>query len=243
MTTGIEGTGVSVDSSAALNDYIASQSKIEKASDQVSLWGDFDTFLTILTAQLKNQDPTEPVDASTFTQQLVQYAQVEQQIGTNEKLDEIHGVFNSNGITPLLGYVGQYVETNSPDKLIVQNGSGLMTYSLPQEALSVSISVVDESGESIATIDGTTSLGLNRISWDGMLNDGTKAKDGVYKYILTAKDNKDELIEVSDVRAIGQVSGVETDENGNISLKIGDYSLADIDIMSVFAAVGAEPSS
>lgn len=233
----------SVESSAALNDYVASQTAAKTTKETKSLWGDFDTFLTVLTTQLKNQDPTEPVDASKFTQQLVQYAQVEQQISSNDKLDSILNTINSNGITPLLNYVGQYVETGSTEKMVVQNSTGLMAYVLDSEATSVSISVQDDKGNSIATINGATTTGLNRIAWDGKLADGTTAKDGVYKFVLTAKDSSGEAMKVPDIRIIGQISGVETDAKGNISLKMGDHSVADTDIMSVFAAVSASPDT
>jgi len=228
----------SVENSTILNNYVSSQATATTAKESKSLWGDFDTFLTVLTAQLKNQDPTEPMDASAFTQQLVQYAQVEQQISSNDKLDSILGTINSNGITPLLNYVGQYVEAGSTGKMVVQNSSAMMAYVLDSEATGVSISVQDDKGNSIATIDGTTTSGLNRIAWDGKLADGTTAVDGAYKFVLTAKDSAGEVMEVSDIRIIGQVSGVETDAKGKISLKMGELTLADTDIMSVFAAVG-----
>src|SRR5450755_3735385 len=53
------------------------------------LSGNFSTFLTLLTTQLKNQDPTSPMDSSQFTQQLVQFSQVEQQINTNTNLNTL----------------------------------------------------------------------------------------------------------------------------------------------------------
>ncbi|HBM90883.1 MAG TPA: hypothetical protein DD400_03275 [Rhodospirillaceae bacterium] len=230
--------------SEVLNDYLAStQSAATKVDDSSSIWGEFNTFLQILTTQLQNQDPTEPVDASEFTNQLVQYAEVEQQISTNDKLSDITKILNSNGITPVLDYIGQYVETSTTDEMVVQGGVGMMSYVLNGEALSAEISVQDENGDVIATIDGPSELGMNRIAWDGGLDEGGVAQDGVYKFVITAKDGAGDTMEVSDIRIIGQVSSIETDEDGKLSLKIGDLSIADSDILSVFAAIATSPDS
>src|SRR5688572_32958290 len=62
-----------------------------------SLSGDYTNFLTLLTAQLKNQDPLSPMDATQFTQQLVQFSAVEQQINGNKKLDQLIGLQSKIG--------------------------------------------------------------------------------------------------------------------------------------------------
>src|ERR1700722_1542576 len=73
------------------------------------LSGNFDTFLTLLTTQLKNQDPTSPMDSSTFTQQLVEYSQVEQQINTNTNLQTLITQGQSNGSAMATSYLGKNV--------------------------------------------------------------------------------------------------------------------------------------
>lgn len=242
MTT----TTAATSSSEILNSYIAAQkssSKTTTTTEANSLWGDFDTFLQILTTQLENQDPTDPADASEFTSQLVQYAEVEQQISANDKLDKILSTINSNGITPLLNYIGEYVEVSAGDDLLVQNGQALMTYNLPSEAQTVVVTVQDSKGDAIATINGATESGLNRVAWDGTLSDGTTAEDGEYSFLITAKDSNGDIIEISDVRIIGQITGIETDSDGDLSLQMGSMSIADTAIMSVFAAVGTSSST
>ena len=78
-------------------------------TSQVRLSNNFDTFLQLLTTQLKNQDPTQPMDANQFTQQLVQYSQVEQQLSTNSKLDNLLKAFQGNQTNSVLGYLGTKV--------------------------------------------------------------------------------------------------------------------------------------
>lgn len=227
-----------------INNYISSQkaattttTKTTASTDKNTLVGNYDTFLKILTAQLKNQDPTSPMDASEFTQQLVQYSSVEQQIATNDKLEKMLTALNSNGITPLLSYVGQYVETAADGELVVQGGTAKLAYDLPEQASNVVIAVQDSKGNVVAQINGSTAKGLNRVAWDGTLDSGEAAADGVYKFSLVSKDMSGESMTVKDTRVIGLVTGIETDSAGATTLKVGALSVKDTAIKSVFAAV------
>src|SRR5215475_3297188 len=73
------------------------------------LSGNFSTFLTLLTTQLKNQDPTSPMDSNQFTQQLVMYSQVEQQIDSNNNLKTLISQGTSNAAAVTTGYLGKKV--------------------------------------------------------------------------------------------------------------------------------------
>lgn len=236
----------SVADNTLINNYISSQSSTSKTttteSSKNTLVGNYDTFLKILTAQLKNQDPTKPMDASEFTQQLVQYSTVEQQIATNDKLDDMLKALNSNGVTPLLSYIGQYTESKTTDQLVVQNGKALLSYNLPSKAQLVTITIKDSTGKTVATIDGAKEKGINRVAWDGKLDAGGSAADGVYKFVLTAKDGNGAVIEVNDARVIGQVTSVETASDGKVKLKLGDLEVVDTDVVSVFGAVSMKSS-
>src|SRR5215510_8953240 len=77
--------------------------------DKNTLAGNFQTFLTLLTTQLKNQNPLDPLDTNQFTQQLVQFAQVEQQLKQNEQLTTLISIEKSAQATTALAYVGQTV--------------------------------------------------------------------------------------------------------------------------------------
>src|SRR3954470_17819141 len=77
------------------------------ASAQKQLAGNFDTFLTLLTTQLKNQDPLSPMDSNQFTQQLVQFSQVEQQINANKNLESLVSMSKAQGATSAVGYLGK----------------------------------------------------------------------------------------------------------------------------------------
>lgn len=235
----------SVDSSTALNNYINSQKEAASATTTTSaagaaskeMWGNFDTYLKVLSAQLANQDPTQPMEASEFTNQLVQYAGIEQAISTNDKLESVLKIMGANGITPLLGYVGQFVEAPSEGKLVVQGGSAKMAYTLPENATSVKIYVRDDNGKVVATMDGMTDKGLNRAVWDGTLDAGGKVGDGAYSFSVVAKNSKGDNMTLEDIRIIGQVTGIETDSTGATLLKVGTLGVKDTTVLSVFGGV------
>ena len=93
------------------------------------LSGNFSTFLTLLTTQLKNQDPTSPMDSNTFTQQLVMYSQVEQQIDTNTNLKTLISQGTSNAAAITTGYLGKKVSITNGNASLT-GGAATWTYNL-----------------------------------------------------------------------------------------------------------------
>ncbi len=77
------------------------------ATSQKTLASNFATFLQLLTTQLKNQNPLDPLDTNQFTQQLVQFAQVEQQLKPNDQLETLVSLQKTAQSTTALGFVGE----------------------------------------------------------------------------------------------------------------------------------------
>src|SRR3954462_12808171 len=98
-------------------------------SSMKQLSGNFSTFLTLLTTQLKNQDPTSPMDSNAFTQQLVMYSQVEQQIDTNSNLKTLIGQGTSNAAAVTTGYLGKKVSITNGNAALI-GGAANWTYDL-----------------------------------------------------------------------------------------------------------------
>ena len=113
-----------------------------------TLSGNFQTFLKLLTTQLQNQDPTSPMDTNQFTNQLVMYSQVEQQIGTNDKLDNLINLGKGQGVNAALGYLGWEVSSES-NNLPKQNGEGHYHIDLANTAKSITVGITDSSGKTI----------------------------------------------------------------------------------------------
>jgi len=150
------------------------------------LTNNFSTFLTLLTTQLKNQDPTSPMDSNQFTQQLVQFSQVEQQINTNSNLSTLI----SQGQTQIGAYATSYLGkgvsiTNGNASL--SGGKATWNYSLDAAATANKLTVTDANGKIVYTADGEKAAGLHQFTWDGKDNNGNQLADGTYKLTLAAQ--------------------------------------------------------
>lgn len=147
------------------------------ASAQASLSDNFDTFLTILTAQIQNQDPLEPMDSNQFTEQLVQFSGVEQQIRVNSQLETLIKATNSNAGASLSGYLGQQAEIDTAGAQYKGDPIN-WRYALPSDAAKVTVTVTDASGKVLYSQAGEKTAGAHDFTWDGELNTGETAEDG-----------------------------------------------------------------
>lgn len=199
-----------------------------------SLSGNYTMFLKLLTTQLQNQDPLSPTDSTTFTQQLVQYSQVEQQIKTNDNLttlvDSTKAANNSN--LALLNYIGRYAEVDGKD-FALQGGTATMVYQLASAAQTVKLELLDSSGTKVASYDGPAGAGLQKITWDGKTNSGAQLSDGKYTLNIVATGADGKSIAVSQQSSIGKVTGVERNASGNL-LSIGKYEVEEADVTNVY---------
>ena len=151
-----------------------------------TLSSNFDTFLTILTAQIQNQDSLEPMDSTQFTQQLVQFSQVEQQIRTNEQLEGLVGQYQTASAGAALSYLGKDAIIEA-DETYLAGGSANWAYRLPASADAMTIKVKDASGRVVyQTTSAARTSGEHLFSWDGTKSDGTTATDGVYQISIEA---------------------------------------------------------
>jgi flagellar basal-body rod modification protein FlgD len=152
-----------------------------------TLSGNFSTFLTLLTSQLKNQDPTSPMDSNAFTQQLVMYSQVEQQIQSNTNLKTLISQGGSSAAAMTTGYLGKKVSvTNGMASL--SDGAAKWTYTLPAAASAATLSITNSSGRVVYSGAAETAAGSHVLAWDGKDANGNQLPDGAYKLTVAAKD-------------------------------------------------------
>jgi flagellar basal-body rod modification protein FlgD len=171
------------------------------------LSGNFSTFLTLLTTQLKNQDPTSPMDSNAFTQQLVMYSQVEQQIDSNANLKTLISQGSSNAAAVTAGYLGKKVSiTNGSASL--GGGAANWTYNLATDTAGTQLSITDANGKIVYTGAGETASGNHSFSWDGKDNNGNQLADGTYKLAITASDAAGSAV-TSTVASAGTVSQID----------------------------------
>lgn len=167
---------------------------------------DFDTFLTLLTTQLKNQNPLDPLDTDQFTQQLVQFTGVEQQLKTNDYLAAMMLSAQSAGNSQAVSYVGKIV-TASGSKSELVDGRAAWTFAVAKPA-NVTISVRDEAGNVVFRKQGSVAQGESVFVWDGVGDDGRKKPDGSYSITVEGRDEEGSLVEVL-TEMTGQVTGVD----------------------------------
>jgi flagellar basal-body rod modification protein FlgD len=187
------------------------------------LTGNFDTFLQLLTTQLQNQDPMNPMDSNQFTQQLVEFSQVEQQINTNSNLQNLIGLTEGNAGSAAVGYLGKNVTiTNGNGALI--NSDCQWTYNLPSTPSSVTLTVTNSSGQTVYTdtINSATS-GNNTFDWKGQESDGSTAPDGTYTLSVSATGAGGSSITPS-ISYTGAVSEISF-QNGVPVLMIGTMAV------------------
>jgi flagellar basal-body rod modification protein FlgD len=148
----------------------------------------YDTFLVLLTAQLQNQDPLAPMDSTQFTQQLVQYSQVEQQIRTNEQLTNLVSHYQAASAGAALSYLGKDAIIEA-DETYLAGGEAAWAYRLPETATSLTITVRDAQGRDVyETTTAARGAGEHLFKWDGEKTNGETAADGVYTLVIEARD-------------------------------------------------------
>lgn len=163
----------------------SSTSTTSAATSQASFGTNFNTFLTMLTTQLKNQDPLSPMDSSQFTNQLVQFSSVEQQINANSNLEKLIALQQTAQTSSGINYLGQTVEISGTD-LPLQDGAATFTYTLPKAANTAAIQIRDSGGTLVKTITGDTTTGAHTVNWDGKDSDGNQLADGKYTINVVA---------------------------------------------------------
>lgn len=154
----------------------------------------YDTFLVLLTAQLQNQDPLAPMDSTQFTQQLVQFSQVEQQIRTNEELEGLASQYQAAAAGAALSYLGKDAIIEAGETYLA-GGEANWAYRLPENADSMTIKVRDMAGRVIyETTTAPRTGGEHLFTWDGVKSDGSTATDGVYQISIEAARTDGERI-------------------------------------------------
>ncbi|MEX2644444.1 MAG: flagellar hook assembly protein FlgD [Acetobacterales bacterium] len=201
------------------------------ASKSTELFGqDLDRFLTLLTTQLRNQDPLEPMDATEFTQQLVQFAGIEQQIQTNTNLETLQKINETQQLASLSSYLGKTVSA-AGGKGVLADGKLPFAYTLGEESASTRIVVTNAEGVPIYTTTGDTLAGNHEFVWNGKNAAGQQQPDGVYGVSVTAFDAEGESTKLN-TTAEGVVTGIEV-VDGVPYLGIGDLKVPLSDLTSV----------
>ncbi|WP_435640009.1 flagellar hook assembly protein FlgD [Micavibrio aeruginosavorus] len=203
----------------------AAQGVANTQTQSIKLAEDFSQFLTLLTTQLQNQDPMNPMDSTEFTNQLVQFSQVEQAINTNQKLDDLLSLQLGSISSVALGYVGMDVTYTSAE----MNWDGAkpvdIFYNLESGAKVAKANIYNEAGDLIRSMEAPKAAGPQQTTWDGKDDDGNVVPEGTYTLKIDAVDNDDKPITEIATAVSGNVRGIES-QNGVIFLLIGQRAVA-----------------
>lgn len=215
----------------AINGYTQTGTSATNSASQ-TLSADMNTFLTLLTTQLRYQDPLDPMDTAEFTNQLVQYSSVEQAIQTNAKLDSLLSMNIANLGAQAVSYIGKVAQVLG-DVMPVENGKGKATYTLDKNVESVIVTVKDMNGKVVYSEQGKITAGTHDFTWDGKDSNGNQLEDGAYQIEVTAKVGSGETPANVMTTVFGRVSGVASDSNG-VYVGLGDAVTANLnDILTV----------
>jgi flagellar basal-body rod modification protein FlgD len=172
----------------------AAASAASSSSSRTSLANNFETFLTLLTAQLRNQDPLSPLDSKDFTNQLVQFSGVEQQLKTNDLLSSLAENTKLSAGATAVAYLGKEATANTSIASIAAGGSTSWNYELPRAAQNVTLRVLDSAGRVVATASGETSRGEKTFAWDGKDQSGRPVAAGTYRLEVNASTADGQVI-------------------------------------------------
>jgi len=198
----------------------ASSSSSSTSSSQVTTA--YNTFITLLTTQLQHQDPLNPTNTDTFTQELIQLSGVEQQLTTNSTLSSINTDLGSITQANGLGYVGKTV-TASGETSPLQGGKAQWDYTLNSAAQTVTLNVKDSSGNTVYSTTGNPASGQHSFSWNGTTTSGSTVSSGDFTLSVTAADASGAAVAFT-TSMVGQVTGVDT-SSGTAQLQVGDIEV------------------
>lgn len=171
-------------SSVAANQQAAA-GQTDSSKSLSSLSDNYTMFLSLLTTQLQNQSPLDPMDADQFTSQLVQYSSVEQLIKMNANFEDMKTSMESSNLANLVNYVGTNVTVNASTKPITD---GKIDWTInAAKSGTATITIKDAAGKTILTRTEALQAGDNAFSWNGKGDDGKTYTEGSYTIGVSAK--------------------------------------------------------
>ncbi len=183
-------------------------------------------FMTLLVAQIKNQDPMSPMNNAEFTSQITQFTMLDEMKAMNARLEENLLVGQTINNTAMLSLVGKNVtvegnkiwmdESVASESVVAADGPG-----------NVVVEITDDTGHVVATYSRSIERGLNDVSWDGLLENGDLAEDGNYSLSVSPADGSESVSFTT--LMTGPVEGLRYENNMAVVIIGGqEYYVADI---------------
>ncbi|MBO6507044.1 MAG: flagellar hook assembly protein FlgD [Roseibium sp.] len=161
-------------------------SQTASATSQSGLMANYELFLSILTTQIQNQDPLDPMDSAEYTNQLVQYSNVEQSIQQNKNLENIIATLESNQSLSYVSYIGNEV-TADASTTTLSGSQASWAYDVAEDATGT-FEIRNSSGAVVYSGEANLEAGSGTFNWNGQTDSGGQAVDGLYTISFDVKD-------------------------------------------------------
>lgn len=185
---------------------------------------DFNTFLTLLTTQLRNQSPTDPLDTNQMTSQLVQFASVEQQIAMNQNLTAMIGLQQNSALSAAAGLVGRRVEMET-DRLALQGGVATLRLPAAGSALAARVTIADSTGRIVRQQDVPLASGPREWNWDGRDLAGNRMTDGAYRVAVAGVGSDGQTTTTAPAFTVIGTATAATRSGGAVNLNLGGLAV------------------
>jgi len=207
----------------------SSTTQSDATNSSAGLIADYELFLSILTTQIQNQDPLDPLDSAEYTNQLVQYSNVEQSIKQNQNLEEIMATLQSSQSLSYVNYIGNEVTADASTTTLTGSDAS-WAYDITEDATG-SFEIRNASGSVVYSGDIELDAGSGTFNWDGRTDSGQAAADGLYTIAFDMKDasSRPETVRTT---VSGIVDRVEW-SSGEAVLKVGDQDFPISSVTSV----------
>jgi len=205
----------------------------EAAAATQSLTENFDNFLLMLTTQLQHQDPLSPTNATEFTNQLVQFSQLEQQISQTSKVEDLIALQQAAESLGAVNLLGKTVEVQS-DLTLLEDGNATFSYDMPEGAVTAKIAILDSTGNFVTSFAADTEPGRHDVVWDGKDTQNVSRDDGPYTVVVSAVDADDQSFDAIPVFFTGTADAVWQFE-GQTFVTVGPLEIQLDRILSVFS--------
>lgn len=224
-----------IESNAASNIASASTTKTKSEKDFDSFVGTRDDFLTILLAQLKFQDPLDPMEGTEFIDSITRLSSVEQSINQSARLESIESLLKADrdNFGSPVSYLDKEIEFNTP-LVNLKDGRAEFSYDIPERPDDVFIVIQDTQGDVVRRANGEKVSGKNTIIWDGLDNSGNPLPDGEYFITVDYAIGEGEEAKITSVDTVtkGIVTGANF-ESDDVVLLVGNIKTSVGDIISI----------
>jgi len=189
-------------------------------------------FLKLLVTQMKNQDPTNPMDNQQLTAQMAQFSSLEQLMNINSGLTNLLSASNSTTSAQALSLIGKEVTVQGHNTYVTGGKAADIAMGLSGDAASVTVTIEDQNGNVVRKITTNhMAAGAQSVKWDGKSDAGSPLPDGMYSYSVEAKDSGGKALDVT-TYAKGIATTISFDK-GVAYVHIGDLKFMLSEIVQV----------